>query len=90
MKHATILMGLALASALMGCAASNVDGVRADPLPASVTGLCPAPGDLLAKGGTVADDEISMGRIGDALIECERARALAVEAYERLRDIVGG
>jgi hypothetical protein len=35
----------------------------------------------LGRGGTVADDEISLGRIGDALILCEGRRGAAVRAY---------
>lgn len=81
-----ILTMIALVLALTGCAGLKADGtgVRPDPLPASVAAPCPHPADLLSRGGTVADDEISLGRIGDALIECEGRRAVAVAAYEGL------
>ena len=75
---------IAPALALAGCGGSSGDGtgLRLDPLPAAVTAPCPHPSALLDRGGTVASDEISLGRIGDALIDCEGARAVAVEAYQ--------
>jgi len=70
--------------ALAGCGGSSGDGagLRIDPLPAAVIAPCPHPSTLLDRGGTVASDEISLGRIGDALIACDGARAVAVEAYQ--------
>ena len=48
------------------------------------------PSALLDRGGTVASDEISLGRIGDALITCDTARAVAVEAYQRAAAALAG
>jgi hypothetical protein len=77
---------LALVSALTGCADwSGAGALRLDPLPASVEEPCPHPSDLLSRGGTVADDEISLGRVGDALIQCGQEKAVAVEAYNGVR-----
>jgi hypothetical protein len=84
MKLARILMQHAPALALTACFGSNVAGVRPDPLPANVAAPCPSPASLLSRGGMVADDEISMGRIGDALISCGREKAVAVTAYNDL------
>jgi hypothetical protein len=83
MRRARILTAIALASVLTGCGASISDGagLRADPLPAAVVTPCAHPSALLGRGGTVADDEISLGRIGDALILCEGRRGAAVRAY---------
>lgn len=85
MKPATILIMSVLALALTACSGSATTGVRADPLPPVVAAECAAPG-VLVFGGTVADDFVSMRRLGDALIECEAARAVAVAAYGKLRD----
>lgn len=84
------LIGPALG--LMGCGGWNSDGtgLRLDPLPAPVAAPCPHPADLLDRGGTVASDEISMGRIGDALIACDGARGIAVEAYQGARAALAG
>jgi hypothetical protein len=42
----------------------------------------------LSRGGTVTDDEISLGRLGDALIECGLEKAIAVKAYSRVRKVL--
>lgn len=63
-------------------------GVRPDPLPASVQANCPHPSGLVSRGGTVADDKISLGRVGLALIDCDKRRDIAATAYENLRRIV--
>ncbi|WP_066598913.1 hypothetical protein [Celeribacter halophilus] len=84
------LTALALVSALTGCKGFGVDGLRLDPLPATVDAACPHPSMFLPSGpGTVASDEIMIGRIGDALIDCNARRSIAVEAYNGAREALG-
>lgn len=64
--------------------------MRPDALPASIAAPCPHPSDLLSRGGTVADDEISLGRLGSALIDCEGRRAAAVGAFNGVRGALIG
>lgn len=91
MQHVRILMGIALASALTGCGGLSGGGVRLDPLPANIAAPCPHPSTFLRPGArTVADDEIMVGRIGDALIDCEGRRSAAVAAYEAAAKALGG
>lgn len=52
------------------------------PIPASARVPCPAPETLVAAGGTLRADAVTITRLGDALIDCERRRALAVEAHK--------
>lgn len=85
MKPSRILPALALASALPACSAWSGGGVRLEPLPAAVVAPCPHPATLLSRGGTVADDEVSLGRIGSALIACGEEKQLAVDAYAGAR-----
>lgn len=82
-----ILTISAPALALMGCDDYATTGLRADPLPPSVSQDCLAPGQLVG-GVTVADDFVSMRRLGDALIECDEARAIAVSAYTKLKEAI--
>jgi len=81
MRPAPILI-LAACPLLTACFGSSVAGVRLEPLPAAAQQLCPAPAAVLGTG----DWEIMAGRLGDALIECEGRRALAVAAYEGARE----
>ena len=86
MKPSRILPALALASMLPACSGwSGAGGLRLDPLPAAVVAPCPHPATLLSRGGTVADDEVSLGRIGSALILCGEQKSLAVDAYNGAR-----
>lgn len=39
-------------------------------------------------GSTVGSDEIRMGRLGDALIECGQEKDIAVEGYQQLSEIL--
>jgi len=39
-------------------------------------------------GSSVGSDEIRMGRLGDALIECGQEKEIAVEGYQRLSEIL--
>lgn len=64
-------------------------GLEIEPLPAEVAAPCPQPGEFLAGTGSVADDEITMGRIGDALIACGQQKAAAVAAYDGVRERLG-
>jgi hypothetical protein len=59
--------------------------VRPDPLPATVSQKCAHPSPLVSRGGTVADDKISLARIGTALVACGKRHDAAVKAYEDLR-----
>jgi hypothetical protein len=70
---------------LTACFGSGGGGLRIDPLPAEALRPCPAPSALLGAG----DWEIIAGRIGDALIDCEGRRALAVAGYDGLRRSAG-
>lgn len=76
MKHAPILI-LAASQLLTACAGSGTAGPRINPLPPAALQPCAAPADLLG----ARDWEILAGRLGDALIECEGRRALAVRGY---------
>jgi hypothetical protein len=40
------------------------------------------------RGSTVGSDEIRMGRLGDALIECGQEKDIAVQGYEELSEIL--
>jgi len=75
---------------LGGCSDSNVAGVRVQKLPIEVTEPCPHPSDVIAtvKGSSVGSDEIRMGRLGDALIECGAEKEIAVNANEQLIKIL--
>lgn len=68
---------------------SRVGDVTIEPLPANVVQPCPHPSDLVSRGGTVADDEITIGRLGDALIDCGEAKDIAVDAYGGVQSILG-
>ncbi|AXF42192.1 hypothetical protein vBRpoPV14_74 [Ruegeria phage vB_RpoP-V14] len=39
-------------------------------------------------GTSVGSDEIRMGRLGDALIECGQEKDIAVQGYEQLSEIL--
>ena len=52
------------------------------PIPAAARIPCPAPETLMAAGGTLRADAVTITRLGDALIDCERRRALAASAKE--------
>ncbi|WP_406870587.1 hypothetical protein ABEB22_00290 [Thioclava sp. 'Guangxiensis'] len=53
-------------------------------LPAAARIPCASPASLLATGGTLADDAVSITRLGDELIACDGRRRIAVEAFERM------
>lgn len=88
-QRGTILTIAVSVLALMGCDGSNAVGLRLDGLPQRVKAKCPHPSELLSRGGTVADDEISMGRLGAALIDCDRRRQIAVDAYHGASVAIG-
>lgn len=73
-----------------GCSVWNADGVRIEDLPQNVSESCPHPLEVIrdVQGTSVASDEIRMGRLGDALIECGQEKELAVEGYEELSDLL--
>lgn len=91
MRHGLIQMARGLAFlALAGCASNN-DGaappdLRVPPLDSRVIENCPHPADVPGWGPSVADQEVFIGNLGDALIICDRARGLAVTAYRALVD----
>ncbi|CBW47066.1 hypothetical protein [Roseovarius sp. 217 phage 1] len=51
---------------------------------------CPHPSDVIktVRGSTIGSDEIRMGRLGDALIECGQEKDIAVQGYEELSEIL--
>lgn len=55
-----------------------------------MTEPCPHPSDVIAgvRGSSVGSDEIRMGRLGDALIECGAEKQIAVNANEQLIEIL--
>ena len=75
---------------LGACSVWNADGVRIESLPENVSEPCPHPLDVIrdVQGTSVASDEIRMGRLGDALIECGQEKEIAVEGYEELSDLL--
>jgi hypothetical protein len=77
---------------LVGCAGSNSVGVSPNHLPPSVAEPCPHPLDVIrsVRGSSVGSDEVRMGRLGDALIECGAEKKVAVDAYDGLRTAVIG
>lgn len=74
----------------MACNGYNVAGLRLQPLPDAIAEDCPQPWDVIAlvKGTSVGSDEIRMGRLGDALIECGAEKQIAVGAYQELIKIL--
>ena len=75
---------------LVGCGGWNGDGVRVQPLPENISHPCPHPLDVIAsvRGSSVGSDEIRMGRLGDALIECGQEKNIAVQGYKELSEIL--
>ena len=75
---------------LAGCAGSNSVGVSPDPLPPSVAAPCPHPLDVIprVRGSSVGSDEVRMGRLGDALIQCAEEKRIAVAAYEQVASAI--
>lgn len=85
--------GLAiLASVLAGCSDLNAVGVRPSKLPINVEAPCDHPLTVIksVQGSTVGSDEIRMGRLGDALLECAEEKQVAVDAYNGVRNAVTG
>jgi len=75
---------------LAGCVGWNLDGVRVQPLPENVSSRCPHPLDVIrtVEGVSVGSDEIRIGRLGDALIECGQEKDIAVDAYQQITEIL--
>jgi hypothetical protein len=61
-------------------------------LPINVAEICAHPLDVIntVRGSSVGSDEIRMGRLGDALLECRAEKQVAVEAYNGVRNTVTG
>ena len=78
--------------ALTGCFGFSGDGVRPDRLPSNISEPCPHPLSVIkaVRGSSVGSDEIRMGRLGDALIECAGEKQVAVDAYNKVTDVVSG
>lgn len=76
---------LAAVLLLRACNGSIDGGLRLDPLPAPASAPCATPTEALS----ARDWEIIAGRLGDALIDCEGRRALAVAHYNAVREAVG-
>lgn len=62
-----------------GFAARGIEGLEIPPSDPELSRRCPRPGEVVdAVSGTVADDEIAIRALGNALIDCgERLDALA-------------
>ena len=77
---------------MAGCSDLYAVGVRPNALPANVEAPCDHPISVINKvtGTSVGSDEIRMGRLGDALIECAEEKQVAVEAYNGVRNTVTG
>ena len=75
---------------LGACSGWNADGVQVNQLPINVSEPCPHPLDVIrsVRGSSVGSDELRMGRLGDALIECGQEKEIAVEGYEQLSKIL--
>ena len=76
---------------LAGCSGlTPVGGVRTNELPTNVVEKCPHPSDVIAtvRGTSVGSDELRMGRLGDALIECGQEKEIAVEGYTTLSELL--
>jgi hypothetical protein len=75
MKTKSAALALLCASlTLMSCGPLGSGGAALDPPPAAATQPCARPEALLGGG----DWRLIAGRLGDALIDCEGRRALAV------------
>ena len=74
----------------MGCSGWSRDGVRVQPLPENVINPCPHPLDVIStvRGTSVGSDEIRMGRLGDALIECGQEKDITIQGYVELSEIL--
>lgn len=91
LKHSMQKALLLLALLPLGaCSGWSADGVRVQPLPENVSDPCPHPSDVIrgVRGSSVGSDEIRMGRLGDALIECGQEKDIAVEGYQELSEIL--
>lgn len=89
MKLVMIPTLLALVSVLTGCVGWNGDGrFQVSNLPKAVTEPCPHPMTLVSRGGTVEDDEITVGRLGDALIECNQEKEVAVSGFNKMKQVL--
>ncbi len=79
---------------LMGCFGSTNAGagLRLDPLPVNVALPCPHPAHVIqtVRNDSVGADEIRLGRLGDALLECSAEKEIAVTAYKEARKALTG
>jgi hypothetical protein len=84
------VLGIPALLLLGGCAGWSSDGVQVQPLPTNVSEPCDHPLDVIStvRGTSVGSDEIRMGRLGDALIECGQEKDIAVQGYEALTEIL--
>ena len=75
---------------LAGCSGWKSGGVQVQGLPDNVTEVCPHPSDVIktVKGSSVGSDEVRMGRLGDALIECGQEKEIAIEGFNKLSEIL--
>lgn len=75
---------------LAACSGWNADGVRTEPLPQNVVDPCDHPLEVIreVRGTTVGSDEVRIGRLGDALIECGQEKQIAVESYAELSELI--
>lgn len=68
----------------------NSVGVNPDRLPTNVEDPCPHPLEVIqtVNGSSIGSDELRMGRLGDALIECGAEKNIAVKAYNGVREVL--
>lgn len=75
---------------MVGCNGFNSVGTDPTPLPIEVEAPCNHPLAIViaVKGSSVGSDEIRIGRLGDALIECGKEKEIAVDAYNGVAGII--
>jgi hypothetical protein len=60
------------------------------PLDETISQPCPKPINVIntVKGTSIGSDEIRLGRLGDALIQCGAEKEIIVNAYKQVAKII--